>query len=121
MSAISSLPSGLEEDLERFRAWYRSELAKLRSEELSLPARRDLPRRYRAVSENGTVPPEGFAEWCEQNVVPQKQPGYYMVHIPHYVIQVGGRSAANQTRLVQGREALPTQCGLLTEPVRTTN
>jgi len=68
--------------LERFRALYQAELAKVRNEGLSLPPVRDLPRRYRAVPESEAVPGEGFAEWRAQNVVPQKQPGYYLVHIP---------------------------------------
>ncbi len=68
--------------LERFRELYEAELSGLRKNGLSVLKVRDLPSRDLTKTEAEASPHDGFAVWREKNTEPQKQSGYYMVHIP---------------------------------------
>jgi len=68
--------------LERFRELYEAELLGLRKDGLSVLKVRDLPSRDLTKTEVEASPYDGFAVWREKNTEPQKQSGYYMVHIP---------------------------------------
>lgn len=43
---------------------------------------REVPRRERPVTEAEAPLHEGFGVWRARNVVPQKQDGYHLVHVP---------------------------------------
>ena len=69
--------------MERFRELYQVEMDRLRKAApvAGLPVR-DLPRRERSVSAIAAPPHGGFDSWRARNVLPQKQSGFYIVHIP---------------------------------------
>lgn len=68
--------------LERFKTLYEDELSKLSREELPAVQLRALPRLEHTTTESKPTLDEGFFIWRERNVEPQKQEGYYLVHIP---------------------------------------
>jgi len=68
--------------LEDFRELYEAELAELRENTPSVLKVRDLPSRDLTKTEAEASPRDGFSVWREKNTEPQKQSGYYMVHIP---------------------------------------
>ncbi len=65
-----------------FKKLYIEELSELKR--VGLPALniRDIQRNGHPIPENGEQPKDGFEKWCERNTLPQKQKGYYRVHIP---------------------------------------
>jgi len=71
--------------LERFRELYEGELSKLRTAGHPPLQLRELPSIGRPVSEAEAPRDESLAAWREKNAVPQKQDGYYLVHIPLFL------------------------------------
>ena len=69
--------------LARFRELYVEELERLRNVSPSggSPVR-DLPRRNRPAFKTAAPPHAEFDAWRKKNVLPQKQNGYHLVHIP---------------------------------------
>ncbi|MDQ1318222.1 MAG: hypothetical protein QG588_1879, partial [Candidatus Poribacteria bacterium] len=61
---------------------YEDELSKLNREEPPTVQLRTLPQREHTITESKPTLDEGFFIWHEKNVEPQKQEGYYLVHIP---------------------------------------
>jgi len=68
--------------LERFRELYQAELSALGTTGLPALQVRALPSRDQTSARPSESAAEGFEIWRERNVVPQKQQGYYLVHIP---------------------------------------
>ena len=79
--------------MDAFRALYEKELAEVRApgpaplELRPFPVREPLPASAEVVSKTSPA----FASWFRNNVSPQKQPGYFLVHIP---LELGDLSAA---------------------------
>ena len=70
---------------EAFRGLYKAELAAVRAENPPPSAVRPFPARKPLPSPDAQAVPEGspaFARWFKDNVVPQKQPGFFLVHLP---------------------------------------
>ncbi|MDP2898865.1 MAG: nitrite/sulfite reductase, partial [bacterium] len=88
----------------RFRQLYEAELSELRTAGLSPPQVRELPwNNNTRVAELGERPDERFPEWRDKNVVPQKQEGYYLVHVP---LPLGDVPADSLERLADVVEVL---------------
>lgn len=68
--------------LERFRELYEAELAGLRRAGAPALELQDLPARDRPAGPGNESLPGGVDQWEARNVIPQKQPGYCLVHIP---------------------------------------
>lgn len=76
---------------EAFRDLYKRELVELRK---AAPPRLEVPSVRQTESPAGgidpaTAPLDGFAEWREINVLPQRQEGYYMVRLPLILGDIG--------------------------------
>ncbi len=68
-----------------FRNLYREELAQLRAEGPTTPELRE-PREFTPHEPAPAAEPmEGFDRWRKMNVAAQKQPGYFMVHVPRFL------------------------------------
>jgi sulfite reductase (ferredoxin) len=88
--------------LARFRELYAQELERLRkaSPASGLPVR-DLPRRERSASGTAAPPHADFSAWRRKNVLPQKQSGYHLVHIP---LPLGDIPSATLEKLAEAVE-----------------
>lgn len=67
--------------LQKFRELYEDELSELHKESPKLPEIGSLQDTDKSHSAKET-PQTDFGKWRESNVVPQKQEGYFLVHIP---------------------------------------
>lgn len=77
-----------EKGSDAFRALYRDEFARLRKENPAAPTLRPVAPRLEGPRGNGVPPAEGFDSWQQKNVSEQKQPGYYLVHVPVFLGEV---------------------------------
>jgi sulfite reductase (ferredoxin) len=71
--------------MEAFRGLYEKELAEVRASNPPAVELRALPVREPLDAGTATVPQKtssAFARWFKNNVAAQKQPGYFLVHIP---------------------------------------
>ncbi|MEK7732430.1 MAG: sulfurtransferase TusA family protein, partial [Planctomycetota bacterium] len=74
-----------EKGFDAFRALYRDELARLRKESPAAPTLRPITPRLEGQRVDGVPPADGFGSWRRSNVTEQKQPGYYLVHVPVFL------------------------------------
>jgi len=72
---------------ERFRELYEAELSDLKRSLPRAPEIRETPRRERAAAEPGPAAEldEGFLTWRRRNTSSQKQPGFFLVHVPLFL------------------------------------
>jgi len=74
--------------LPRFRELYEAELADLRKHPPHAPELREMPVTARGAAP-AAEPVAGFADWRLRNTVAQRQQGYFLVHIPLVLGDVG--------------------------------
>ena len=81
-----------------FRALYETELAEVRAANPAPPELRPFPVRPSLSEASGLVPKGSvaFTNWFKANVVPQKQPGFFLVHIP---LDLGDLASAKTAKL----------------------
>jgi len=85
--------------LAAFRDLYEKELAEVRASHPVPPELRPYPVREPLTGE--PTAPKGsvaFTHWFKANVVPQKQPGFYLVHIP---LDLGDLASTKTTKLAE--------------------
>ncbi len=89
--------------LDRFRTLYEEELDRLRRESLPVPRILEMPEPAAGSAARAVTPPaDGFADWRDRRVVPQKQAGRHMVRIP---LALGDIPADTAERLADVVEA----------------
>ena len=86
--------------LDAFRDLYEKELADVRATHPAPPELRPFPVREPLTEQ---VVPKGslaFTNWFKANVVPQKQPGFYLVHIPFDLGDLASTKTAKLSEIV---------------------
>ncbi len=86
---------------EAFRRLYADELSHLRKSGLPALEVRDLPRGERVMPPMAEKPSDGFTEWSEKNVAPQKQVGRCIVQIPLLLGDIAAQRLAKLADLVE--------------------
>ncbi len=85
----------------RFRELYETELAELRKSALPELAIRDIPTRTRQSPPSATGREDGFEEWRSKNIVPQKQDGFNLIHIPLFLGDIPADTLGRLADVVQ--------------------
>lgn len=87
--------------LKRLREFYEVELAELRTAGLPSLQPREVPIIHHPSLEAEAITNDGFEAWRHNNVVPQKQEGYFLVHIPLFLGDIAADALEKLAKVVE--------------------
>jgi sulfite reductase (ferredoxin) len=87
--------------LDRFRELYEQQLAELRGQNQPVLDIRPFPQPPQSPGHEPPQPGGDFLRWRKQNVVPQKQDGYYLVQIPLFLGDIDAEKLDQLSHVVE--------------------